>query len=55
MNRYTHIGRLFYFDADIPSDVTDVSIEVWDNKARQTRTVKAKKILWKLYWLTPSN
>ena len=41
-----NIGRLFYFDPDIPSDVTYVKL--------QARGVKADavKLFWRFYWLT---
>lgn len=44
--KYTHIGRLFYFDAEIPSDVKEVTIKVKGFEAT------AKKIFWRFYWLT---
>ena len=46
MNKYTHIGKLFYFDADIPSDVKEVQSEI------QGMRGTFKKILWRFYWLS---
>jgi hypothetical protein len=44
--KYTHIGRLFYFDADIPSDVTEITMEAGEH------TATARKLFWRFYWLT---
>ncbi len=49
MYKFTHIGRLFYFDADIPSDVNEVYLSANGHKA------KAIKIVWRFYWLTKDN
>ena len=43
--KYTHIGRLFYFDADIPSDVTEMKMEAGGHEAT------AKKLFWRFWWL----
>lgn len=45
MYKYTHIGRLFYFDADIPKDVNKLELEAGGH------TAKARKIFWRFYWL----
>jgi hypothetical protein len=45
MYKYTHIGRLFYFDADIPSDVKEIEMEAAGRKAT------AIKLFWRFYWL----
>jgi hypothetical protein len=45
--QYAHLGgRLFYIDADIPSDVNHVELEAGGVK------VEAKKLFWRFYWIT---
>ena len=44
-HRFTHIGRLFYLDADIPADVSDVTMKSGGI------TVKAKKLFWRFFWI----
>ena len=43
--KYTHIGRLFYFDAEIPDDVSVMDMEAGGHK------VKAKKLFWRFWWM----
>ena len=44
MYKYKHIaGSLFYFDADIPSDVKEVELKAGGVE------VTAKKIWWRFY------
>lgn len=45
MNTYTHIGKYFYINAGVPSDVTVVEMEAGGIK------VSAKKLFWRFYKL----
>jgi hypothetical protein len=44
--KYTHIGQLFYFDADIPQDVKEVKMKAGGV------TVTARRLFWRFYWLS---
>jgi len=45
-NKYTNIGRLFYFDANIPADVKEMDMRAGDGKARVI------KLFWRFWWVT---
>lgn len=43
--KYTHLGRLFYIDAEVPSDVKEMDLTAGEH------TVKARKLLWRFWWV----